>query len=165
MISTGGCRQTEEGGEYQSRRRGPCNGTRIHPVLARRDNVRIRIPTWCQDHVDPPAIIGKSAYRKRDTRLLWRVNQTAYWRRRDMYIPGTVLHVGRGSPSGRRIYRSCLDQLPSLERRKFDLQVEIIDTYPLPINSGRLEEIEKEGTVRFIWMDGGSACREVITRG
>lgn len=50
-------------------------------ATARRDNVRIRIPTWCQDHVDPPAIIGKSAYRKRDTRLLWRVNQTAYWRR------------------------------------------------------------------------------------
>lgn len=62
-------------------------------ATARRDNVRIRIPTWCQDHVDPPAIIGKSAYRKRDTRLLWRVNQTAYWRRRDMYMPGTVLHV------------------------------------------------------------------------
>lgn len=56
-------------------------------LAARQDNVRIRIPTWCQDHVDPPAIIGKSAYRKRDTRLLRRVNQTAH-RPPQGYIPG-----------------------------------------------------------------------------
>lgn len=36
MIWTGECHWTEEGGgspdEYRSRRRGPCNGMRIHPV-------------------------------------------------------------------------------------------------------------------------------------
>lgn len=65
-------------------------------ATARQDNVRIRIPTWSQDHVDPPAIIGKSAYRKRDTRLLRRVNQTAHCRRRD--VPGYAFT--RGSALG-----------------------------------------------------------------
>lgn len=46
----------------------------------RQDNVRIRIPTWFPDHADPSAIIGKSAYRKRDSRLSHNVNQTAHAR-------------------------------------------------------------------------------------
>lgn len=41
------------------------------------DNVRIRIPTWFPDHADPSAIIGKSAYRKRDSRFWHNVNLTA----------------------------------------------------------------------------------------
>lgn len=46
-------------------------------VTMRQDNVRIRIPTWLPDHADPSAIIGKSAYRKRDSRFSRNVNQTA----------------------------------------------------------------------------------------
>lgn len=45
-------------------------------VTMRQDNVRIRIPTWLPDHADPSAIIGKSAYRERDSRLSRNVNQT-----------------------------------------------------------------------------------------
>lgn len=95
-------------------------------AAARQDNVRIRIPTWCQDHVDPPAIIGKSAYRKRDTRLLRRVNQTAPPPPRG--YPGMILHTAWSSP-GSDGFAILPDQLVSVLHGRAVTEVEKGDLY------------------------------------